>query len=270
MGYTVVPDLTTSSLSISNAATGNPNLTMSQLAGGFTWSEEFPLYLEGGFAYSLYDPVFVFSNGQESLEVPLKWSSVMLTGGIGWSFPVVEHLSIRPIVNLAYGRVDSELRLNPRQRERALYTELNLEVHSRLDAVGYGGSLMVDYESHQAARDIDLEWRFSYVTLTNTSHTGNFAKGSSDAVSTSTFARWRAPTGMRWLDGSLRYVLEAAHTAFLGDRVDAIGFDALSSVGGGFEVKRSDDHTITHARLVARYRLGENVEGIALGISVGF
>ena len=33
MGYTVVPDLTTSTLSISSTDTGNPQMTMSQLAG---------------------------------------------------------------------------------------------------------------------------------------------------------------------------------------------------------------------------------------------
>ena len=47
MGYTLFPDVTTSSLSISSGATGNPGFRMTQLGGGFTVSKSFPLYLEG-------------------------------------------------------------------------------------------------------------------------------------------------------------------------------------------------------------------------------
>src|SRR6478672_1415136 len=46
MSYTVSPDVTTSSLSLANAATSNPGLTMTQFGGGFTWSTETRLYLE--------------------------------------------------------------------------------------------------------------------------------------------------------------------------------------------------------------------------------
>ena len=48
MGYAVVPDVTTSSLSIQNNATANPGFKLTQLAGGFTLSGSVPLYLEGG------------------------------------------------------------------------------------------------------------------------------------------------------------------------------------------------------------------------------
>jgi len=47
MGYSVVPDLAASSLSISNATTANPGVSMSQYGAGFTLSASFPLYLEG-------------------------------------------------------------------------------------------------------------------------------------------------------------------------------------------------------------------------------
>src|SRR5215471_12760301 len=81
MSYTVAPDVTTSSLSIANAATSNPTLSMTQFGGGFTWSKSFPLYLEGNAAYSRYDPVFVASEGGEVRAVPVKWDSFSATGG---------------------------------------------------------------------------------------------------------------------------------------------------------------------------------------------
>jgi hypothetical protein len=43
---------------------------MSQLAGGFTISKTTPVYLEGGIAYSRYDPTFILSNGRGSAARP--------------------------------------------------------------------------------------------------------------------------------------------------------------------------------------------------------
>src|SRR5512137_2384931 len=76
MSYTVAPDVTTSSLSVQDAATSNPGLTMTQFGGGFTWSRNNPLYLEGNAAISRYDPVFLASDGSEQRSVPVKWNAV--------------------------------------------------------------------------------------------------------------------------------------------------------------------------------------------------
>src|SRR5262245_31975906 len=65
MSYTVTPDVTTSSLAVSNSATQSPGLSMTQFGGGFTWSKGTPLYLEGNAAISRYDPVFIASDGTQ-------------------------------------------------------------------------------------------------------------------------------------------------------------------------------------------------------------
>jgi hypothetical protein len=87
MGYSVVPDLTSFSLSMKNNKINNPEIVMIQVAGGFTISPSFPLYLEGGVAASRYDPAFVASSGTESRMIPFKWNSIAGTAGIGWDFP---------------------------------------------------------------------------------------------------------------------------------------------------------------------------------------
>jgi len=69
MTYTLFPDVTTSSLSITSASSGNPSFLVTQLGGGGTLSRSFPLYLEGNAAYSRYDPTFVATNGTEQREV---------------------------------------------------------------------------------------------------------------------------------------------------------------------------------------------------------
>ncbi len=270
MGYTVVPDLTTSTLSIASTDTGNPHLTMSQLAGGFTLSRESPLYMEGGLAYSRYDPVFLFSNGGETTELALKWTSIMLTAGVGWDFRLSDHLILRPIANAAYGHLTSDVRFALRALEK--YTDATIEAlnNSQLDAAGYGGSLMLDYEDYRPSREIDIEWRYSHVRLENIDSSELFTPTDSHSISTSLWARWRAPTGLTALHRPVRYVLEAAHSRFFGDQAN-IGFDALNSLGIGLELDSSHyDIIVSRTRLVFRYRFGEDVEGTAVGLAVSF
>jgi hypothetical protein len=109
MSYTVAPDVTTSSLAISNSATASPGLSMSQVGGGFTLSKNTPLYLEGNAAYSRYDPVFLASDGTTERPVPVKWNSLSATGGIGWDFALSEHWVVRPIFNFTLGYVANDL-----------------------------------------------------------------------------------------------------------------------------------------------------------------
>jgi hypothetical protein len=110
LSFTVTPDLSASSLGIRNAQTSNPSLSMSQVGGGFTLSQSFPLYLEGAIGGSRYDPTFIVPDGQEQRALPTRWTNVAATGGIGWDFPLNEKkdLVIRPIFIFSLGEVLSD------------------------------------------------------------------------------------------------------------------------------------------------------------------
>ena len=56
MGFTVFPDVTTSSLAINNSKGDDTSLQQTTFGGGFTISDNFPLYLEGTAGYSRYQP----------------------------------------------------------------------------------------------------------------------------------------------------------------------------------------------------------------------
>jgi len=73
------------------------------------------------------------------------------------------------------------------------------------------------------------------------------------------------------LQRPLRYVLEFAHTTFLGDLDGVLGFNYLSSVGAGLELDSSARGiTVTRTRLMAHYKVGENVRGWSVGLAVSF
>jgi opacity protein-like surface antigen len=268
MGYMLTPDVTTGSLSISNDATGNPDFGMTTLGGGFTVSKDFPLYLEGTLGYARYDPTFIASNGQVERSVASNWDAYSATGGIGWDFPIAAGLVFRPIFNFSYGRVESNVSVTSQTGTGA---QLDFLQNGRLNAYGLGGSLMLDYERHRPENEIDVELRYTNINLQSFGGTSTAVKGSADSQSVSLWARWRAPTGSTMLERPLRYVLEFAHTTFLGDLDGVLGFNYLSSVGAGLELDSSAyDITVTRTRLMARYKIGENVRGWSVGLAVSF
>lgn len=73
------------------------------------------------------------------------------------------------------------------------------------------------------------------------------------------------------LGNPLRYVLEGAHTEFLGEQRGALGFTGLTSLGVGLELDSSKYPVfITRTRLVARYMFGNNTTGYGVGLAKSF
>jgi len=270
MGYAVVPDVTTSSLSIQNNATANPGFKLMQLAGGFTLSGSVPLYLEGGLAYSRYDPEFSAGDDLDDVFIPVKWDSLMASGGIGWDFPIVSDLVFRPVFNVSLGHVESDLSGLDDQIDD-IDGDFGFLDGGRLNVVGYGGSVMLDYTSYLPAREIDVEWRLTGVRMQSFGNTSSDVRGRADTLNTNLWARWRAPTAYSLLQRPLRYVLEGAHSTFFGAQAGILGFNHLTSLGMGLELDSSAyDIYVTRARVVGRYVFGQNIRGFSIGLAVSF
>ncbi len=271
MTYTTVPDVTTSSLSINSGTTGNPGFGQTQLGGGFTVSRSFPLYLEGTLAYSRYDPTFVASDGSQQRPIPAKWNTASTTVGIGWDFPITDELKFRPILNGTIGRVASDLRLAQTFINRIKDTNLQFLEDGALNAYGYGGSLMLDYEHYRENYEIDVELRATDIYLRSFGSTSDAVQGSATSQQFSMWARWRAPTGLHALDKPVRYVLETAYSHYFGDSAGVLGFNDLTSLGVGLELDSSKYPVfVTRTRAMVRYVFGHNVHGVSFGFAMSF
>jgi len=270
MGFALTPDVTTGALSISDQSAGNPYFRQTSIAGGGKLNKS-PLYLEGTLAYGRYDPTFQASDGQGTQPIPVKWDSLVGTGGLGWDFPIARDLVLRPILNFSLGRVESEATVTPALRQLpGAGAALEFLSHGEHNAVGLGGSVMLDYERYGADNEIDAELRYSNIYL-KSFHSSSSVQGQSNAQTLSFWSRYRAPTGALVLERPLRYVLEYAHTRFLGDLEGALGFDYVNSFGLGLELDTSKyDTYITRARFLVRYKTGNNVTGWAVGLAVSF
>lgn len=272
LSFTVTPDLTASSLGIRNGNTGNPALNMTQLGGGFTLSQSFPLYLEGAIGGSRYDPTFLLSDGQEQRALPTRWTNVAATGGIGWDFPLNEskNLVIRPIFNFSLGEVLSDATAAQFLINRRIDKNVQFIEDGSLNAYGLGGSLMLGWYPRKEPYEFDLELRFTDIYLQSFGSSSG-VRGSANAQSTNLYARWRAPTGLLVLHRPLRYVLELSHSTYLGSQADILGFNHLTSLGVGLEI---DTGAVTklfsRLRIVGRYAFGKDVSGASLGLALSF
>ncbi|MEI5998609.1 hypothetical protein H3V53_15770 [Paraburkholderia bengalensis] len=271
MTYTTVPDVTTSNLSVNNGTTGNPGFGQTQLGGGFTLSKSFPLYMEGTLAYSRYDPIFVASDGSEQRAVPTKWNTFSGTVGLGWDFRITNELVLRPILNGTIGRVSSDLKVGQSIFNRVTDSNLQFLENGSLDAYGYGGSLMLDFEHYRENYEIDAELRATDIYLRSFGGSSEAVQGSATAQQVSLWTRWRAPTGLHALDRPVRYVLEAAYSHYFGDSAGVLGFNDLTSLGVGLELDSSRYPVIiTRTRAMVRYVFGNNVHGVSFGFAMSF
>ena len=272
MQYTLFPDVATSSLSISSGNTGNPDLNMVQAGGGFTVSRSFPLYLEGNAAISRYDPTFIATNGTDTREIPTKWTTVTGTVGVGWDFRLTPELVLRPMGNFTLGHMESDLSAAVRVIEGETDKEISFLENGRLNAIGLGGSVMLDYEHYRRDYEIDVEFRFTNIYLQSIPGTSEGVKGSEMAQNLNWWSRWRAPTGLTAFDRPVRYVLEFTYSYYFGNQDNMLGFNHLVSLGGGLELDVSAYQPlfITRLRLMARYRYGEFVSGWTIGLGISF
>jgi len=239
--------------------------------GGFTWDQYLPLCLEGNAAFSRYDPVFIVSNGTEHRPLPVQWNSLVGTVGGGWDFRIAPELVLRPIANLTLGCVTSDLKVAGRLIEGETGQDVEFLKNGSMNAVGYGGSLMLDYEHYRETHEIDAEVRLTNIWLQNYGGTSEAVQGLALAESLGIWTRWRAPTGLRSLDRPVRYVLEYAFTRYFGPDGDMLGFNNLNSVGAGLELDTSALEGIaTRWRLIGRFRFGENVRGWGVGLGISF
>lgn len=277
MSYTVVPDVTASDLNVDSGSNENNALTITQFGGGATLSQSFPIYLEGAMSYSRYDPQFVLTNGEETRKIPTRWNSLTATGGIGWDFHLYKdkwggNLVLRPIGNVMLGTMASDLRIGTYLVEQRLDDDFKFLDGGRLNAYGLGGALMLDYELFSKPQDIDIELRYSAMSLQSFGSTTKTVQGQASAENLGIYLRRRAPiSDWTLLQKPLRYVLEGAHTEYLGEQRGQLGFNSLSSVGLGLELDSSEYRVfVTRTRLVARYMFGDNTTGYGIGLAMSF
>jgi hypothetical protein len=272
LGFSMVPSETASTVAINTKQDGDVAFVGGQLGGAFTVSRSVPLYLEGFLGYARYDPRFVIDSPDGAIDLPGKWTGLSATGGVGWDFRLTERLALRPIANVALGHVESDLSLLGRVLEAETGLPLGDFEDGRVTALGYGGSLMLDFEDYTPEREIDVELRYTHIRLEGLDASSAKLETGADAITLGLWSRLRVPTGYRVFGEPLRAVGEASFGLYLGDQDIVLDAPWLGQVGAGAELDFAQVGwvPISRGRLVGRFLFGDGVTGFSVGLGASF
>jgi hypothetical protein len=274
LGISAVPSETASALILDTGSDSDNRFDFSaaQLGGGFRWSDEIGLYLEGYIGWSRYDPVLLLTDKGESSRLPFKFTSAAATGGIGWEFDLGEHLVLRPLAHLVLGRIQSDVSVAAQVVGNRLGLEPELLKDGGVTAGGYGGSLSLVYNRRWANDyEADLSLRYTQIRLEPIAGDSDLM-GNADAITGALWSRLRGPTGYRAFGRPVRWVTEFSASYLPGDQGDILQTDWLMQIGGGGEIDLEETWVpwVTTTRLVARYTRGEYLEGFSVGLAASF
>ena len=272
-GISAVPSETASTLIFESGSDENKvSFSATQLGGGFTLSESFPLYAEGFIALNRYDPKLILSAGTQSSLLPLKWTTVAATGGVGWDFKLTDNLVLRPMAHVSLGRVQSDLSVGATFIAEKLGLDVSFLEDGGLTVGGIGGSLGLDYNKRwEDDYEIDVTLRYTHLLLEPIAGDKEIA-ASAEAITTGLWSRLRIPTGYDLWERPVRGVTEFSASWLPGDQGTALNTRWLIQAGAGMEIDFSETWVplVTTTRVVARYTYGETLHGFGVGLAASF
>ena len=274
LGFATVPSETASALALDTG--NNPGRTYDfiagQLGGGFRWGEDLPIYLEGYIGYNRFDPVLLVTEGARTSALPLKWTSVAATGGVGYEFDLSPDLVLRPLVHVALGRVQSDISVGTQVIANELGIDTDAMQNGGLTAGGLGASLALVYNRRwENDYEADISLRYTDIRLQPIAGDRDLV-AEAEASTAALWSRLRIPTPWRAFDRPIRTVAEFSASYLPGDQGEIIKEDWLAQLGAGGEIDLKNTWVpwVTTTRLMFRYTWGEQLKGYSLGIAASF
>lgn len=271
-GIAAVPSETASTLVLDSGSSERSGFRAAQLGGGATLSERVPVYVEGFLGLNRYDPVLLLSRGAEQSALPLKWTTVAATGGLGWEVGLTDDLSLIPMAHVTLGRIQSDSSVAAQVVANRLGLDTSFIDGGGMTVGGAGGSLSLVYNRRwENDWEADLTLRHTHIALTPIGENRDIV-ARADAITTAVWSRIRVPTGLTLFGRPVRVVGELSGSWLPGDQGRALGTDWLAQAGLGGEIDVSETWVpwITTTRIVARYTTGERLHGFSIGLAASF
>ncbi|SDW37134.1 hypothetical protein SAMN05444358_101649 [Ruegeria halocynthiae] len=273
LGLAGIPDDSASTISLrSNTDNRDYDFKSAQLGGGFRLAEGVPIYLEGYIGYARYDPVLTFSGTGETTRIPLKWTSLALTGGVGYQFDIGEYWKLTPMAHISVGRTQSDASVGAQAIANRLGLDRDFLESGGIWAGGAGGSMTASYEQPMSNdRDFEASLRYTHIEYWPIGDSKDLLVEST-AANAVLWSRYRFPTGKRMFGRPVRWVGDLSLSYLIGDQSLVLGTDWLARVGGGIEVDLSDTWVpwVSTTRFMVRYYGSDTVNGFSAGIGISF
>lgn len=242
-----------------------------QLGGGFTLTQGFPLYLEGYIGYARYDPVLLLGEEGDESEIPLKWTSVALTGGIGYQFDLTEHWYFTPLFHLSVGRTQTDASIGAQFIANELGLDVDFLSSGGIWAGGLGASTTLGYGKRlPSGHELEVRLRATYLEYHPFEDDDLLV--SAEAANAVAWGRYHFPTDMSLFGLPVRGVTDLSFSYLAGDQSKVLNTDWLARVGVGLELDISETWVpwVTAGRFMVRYYGSDTVTGFTAGLGFSF
>lgn len=244
-----------------------------QFGGSDSFGDQERAYIEGYFGAARFDPTFLISDGDGATgAIEARWTNLGGTGGLGWNFRLSEEVVLRPIVNLSLAHATSSANLIGEIIGPIDQSDVDFLENGNVNILGYGGSLMIDWQKHKDEYEADLELRFTQIWMETFGGTSFAVRSAATSSTLGAWSRLRLPTSFTVFDLPVRSVSEISASWLIGEQATALGTDWLSSLGVGFELDLESKKwsPASRARFMGRFMMGDGLSGLSIGIGLSF
>jgi len=176
------------------------------------------------------------------------------------------------MAHITLGRIQTDLSVGAQVIAERIGLDVQALLNGGVTAGGYGASIALEYNRRwDSDWEADFSLRHTHIRLLPIAGDKDLI-GEADSITTTLWTRLRQPTGYELFERPVRIVYEASGSLLPGDQGDILETDWLAQVGFGGEIDLDETWVpwVTTTRLVARYTLGEKLEGFSVGLACSF
>lgn len=273
LGYLALPDQAAGGVYIKSKQSADDfNFASFQVGGGRRLDDDVPIYVEGYFGIARYRPTYVIDDGGADADLGLKWTGVVVTGGVGWDFDINRDWTFRPLGHVSLGRAQSDLSIAGQIVADDLGLDVDLLDVGGIWAGGLGVSGTFAYERElKPGYDLETRLRYTYMQYEPISDDMDLL-GRSVASNALLWSRYRFPTGRKAFGLPVRGVTDFSISYLAGDQRKILRTDWIARVGLGLELdlKESSPSFLSAARFLVRYYGSDTLEGFSAGFGISF
>jgi len=224
------------------------------------------LYFEGVLSYLRARDHLEFPVGDETLAITEKWQTFGGLVGVGWTFPIVAGLKLRPSIGLALSELRNDTDYSgPGSDELADQID-GVLVNFDAWAATRLASLSLLYERELGPTELRLQARHTWATTDVFSASSSFQEGEDSSRFFAVRADLEGDTPLRLSGGPIGWSLFASHVVLADIRKENLGFDRAYEVGGGLDLPFFED--LPGIGIGAGILFGPDIRGWTVGLSL--
>ena len=205
------------------------------------------------------------------INIDRSIQSLRATGGL--SFPINQHLKIKPHFNFVYSQMNTDSELGPlidlAPQQSDFYATI---FSSSLDALSSSGAIETTYHHWFGERQLELGAQYSLTYTDTVSESNRYLDTWHWSQNAQAKLRYSFPTKWKTFDKPWRWNMYAQHFHFLNQNKRAIGFTYYSEVGLGTEwqanLKPLNWFGLQFIGVKGGVLKGDNVSGYKLGLTL--